>query len=105
MVREVESQIQKRSQALKSDILYRVIAFSISGTYIVDFKADIEKTPQARFATRLLPDFLSNFATQLTFHNRRTRDSDNLPHRDSFQQVVNAELFDHKVSAYYWTNL
>jgi hypothetical protein len=44
---------------LKENFIYRVLVFSITGTYIVDLKDTV--TPAARLSVRLLPDYLSDF--------------------------------------------
>ena len=71
---------------MKSNILYRVVCFSISRQYLVDLKSDMIEG--ARFASRLKPEFLANIASHYTFQNRRVEMKESKPKKEAFQNLI-----------------
>ena len=69
VLREIEAAVKNRSTELKSNILYRVVCFSISRQYLVDLQSDMIEG--SRFASRFKPEFIANLACHYTFQNRR----------------------------------
>jgi hypothetical protein len=54
--------MQNVKDQIKANYIQRVIAFAVSGTYIVDLK---DTSNLARMTSKLQPDFLSNFLATL----------------------------------------
>ncbi len=72
-----------------------MIAFSLSGTYLVDLK---DTTQQSRLASKLQPDFLSNFfANMIKIQYLTPSDIDGGNSRDEFMKTLSLELFNYNV--------
>ena len=60
---------------LNKNFVYRVLAFSLSGTEIVDLKStDSDESPsrEAQIACRFKASFLTNFLCQIVFNRRKS---------------------------------
>lgn len=76
-----------------------MLAFSLSGTYVVDLK---DTSTQSRVSSKLQADFLSNFfANMIKMQNANPIENDNgySQSRDEFQKCISLELFNLNVSS------
>ena len=76
MKQEVEPKIQKFIPNLNKNFIYRVLAFSLSGTEIVDLKSTDCKESEmnskdAQIACRFKSSFLTNFLCHVVFNTRK----------------------------------
>ena len=89
---------QHKRDLVKTPFIQRMIAFSISGTYVVDLK---DTSQQSRFSSKLQPDFLSNFFANLIKMQISTPidpEAQFLSSREEFQKTLTIELFNYQVS-------
>ena len=80
-----------------------MLAFSISGTYLVDLK---DNTQQGRLAARLQPDFLSNFFAnmikmQFMVPSENCDSGAYRGNRDEFMKTISVDLFNFQVHIVY----
>ena len=66
---DIEKKIEYRSCEINKKFIYRVMAFSRSGTNVVDLKPDINEFPEARFICRIKPDFFCKFFQNMMPHS------------------------------------
>ncbi len=81
---------------IKPNYIQRVLAFAVSGTYIVDLK-DLT-SPMGRMSAKLQPDFLSNFLANL-IKLQQCKPADGFTTRDEFQKTISIELFGQSVNS------
>jgi hypothetical protein len=54
--------LASKPEPIKKNFVLRILAFTLSGTYIVDLK---DTSIQGRVSSKIQPDFLSNFFVNL----------------------------------------
>ena len=116
---EVEPSMRKFIPILEKNFIYRVLAFSLSGTEIVDLKSTESTEPQssqAKIACRFKPSFLTNFLCQIVFNRRKieiapaskamtspasksANGTQNIVLSEKFQESINIEFMQQNVSA------
>ena len=99
---EVESLLQKFMPELKQSFLIRILAFTLSGTVIVDLKDEHKTTDSVNLALKLKSDNLTSFLCQLIFQKRKSedkpRDTENICLSETFQESINIQMMNHSVS-------
>ena len=103
---------------LSKNFIYRVLAFSLSGTEIVDLKSTESEEPQskeAHIACRFKSTFLTNFLCQIVFNRRKSeitpvnktivspasksvKEEQNIVLSEKFQESINIEFMQQNVS-------
>ena len=58
----LEATLNLKIEPIKKNFVQRIIAFTLSGTYIVDLK---DNSMLSRVASKIQPDFLTNFFTTI----------------------------------------
>ena len=58
----MEQAIARRHEPIRKNFVQRILAFTMSGTYIVDLK---DNSIQSRVSSKIQPDFLTNFFVQM----------------------------------------
>ena len=58
----LEAALALKIEPIKKNFVQRMLAFTLSGTYIVDLK---DTSLLSRVASKIQPDFLTNFCTTL----------------------------------------
>ena len=88
---------QHKKDLVKNNYIHRMIAFSLSGTYMVDLK---DMTQQGRLASKLQPDFLSNFFANMIKIQYLSPGEHNGHYghpREEFMKTLSLELFNFSV--------
>ena len=68
---EIVQNILKGNLSLSGSFIHRVLAFSISGTYLVDLKDN--SNIESKLSARLLPDYLAEFLTTMVKMTERQK--------------------------------
>ena len=108
MKQEVEPKIQKFIPNLNKNFIHRVLAFSLSGTEIVDLKSTDCKesdmnSKDAQIACRFKSSFLTNFLCHIVFNTRKveqhpSKEKVNSPKSLSDQNIVLSEKFQEEIN-------
>ena len=109
MKEEVEPRMRKFIPVLNKNFLYRVLAFSLSGTDIVDLKATNSPEPQpkeASLACRFKAEYLTSFLCQIVFNRRKaevpsTANKATSPHakaQSPTENIVLSEKFQEEIN-------
>ena len=113
---DIEAKMGRMAQDLDYKFLYRVVAFSLSGTCLVDLRCELEDpscSREAKMACRIGTTMLTKLLTQNLMNKRKCseripgkrhqydeegNDKVELELSDSFQELVKINLFNLNVS-------
>ena len=108
MKSEVEPKIAKFIPNLNKNFIYRVLAFSLSGTEIVDLKSTDCKesemrSKEAQIACRFKSAFLTNFLSNIVFNTRKveqlgSKEKVNSPKSVTDQNIILSEKFQEEIN-------
>ena len=70
---DIAPNIPKGIISLKEAFLHRVLVFSISGTYLVDLKNELDE--EAEFSIHLTPSYLTELFIMIIKFNQRSKNA------------------------------